>query len=100
MMRACIILLQVLIGAPCSNKVDMYSFGVIMWELITGEQPRRGMLRDIRYSLIWPTADLPDGAADILTSPDQDAVLVAKTDWGPMPLFGDKHSPLIYHFRE
>lgn len=46
-----LLLLQVLIGAPCSNKVDMYSFGVIMWELITGEQPRRGMLRDIRYLL-------------------------------------------------
>jgi len=39
---------EVLIGAPCSNKVDMYSYGVVLWEIITGEQPRRGMLREIR----------------------------------------------------
>lgn len=46
-------MLQVLIGAPCSNKVDMYSFGVIMWELVTGEQPRRGMLREIKYASLY-----------------------------------------------
>lgn len=48
--------LQVLIGAPCSNKVDMYSYGVVLWEIITGEQPRRGMLREIRctaFLQIW-----------------------------------------------
>ena len=29
-------------------QVDMYSFGVILWELITTEVPRRGRLRAIK----------------------------------------------------
>ncbi len=32
-------------------QVDMYSFGVILWELITTEVPRRGRLRAIKVSL-------------------------------------------------
>jgi serine/threonine protein kinase len=36
-------------GAKCSNKVDIYSFGVILWELVTGEAPQRGRMRSIRW---------------------------------------------------
>ena len=38
-------------GAKCSNKVDIYSFGVVLWELVTGESPQRGRMRSIRWVL-------------------------------------------------
>lgn len=47
-------------GAKCSNKVDIYSFGVILWELVTGESPQRGRMRSIRWAaaLVISTASL------------------------------------------
>jgi serine/threonine protein kinase len=39
---------EVLLGARCSEKVDIYSLGVILWELVTGESPARGRLRAVR----------------------------------------------------
>ena len=37
-------------GKKCSNKVDVFSMGVILWELITGEAPNRGRMRSLRYT--------------------------------------------------
>ena len=31
----------------CDERADVFSLGVVLWELITQEPPRRGMLRDI-----------------------------------------------------
>ncbi|KAK2718040.1 hypothetical protein QYM36_006731 [Artemia franciscana] len=28
---------------PCSDKVDVWSYGVVLWELVTGETPYRGL---------------------------------------------------------
>ena len=36
---------SVAFGLP---QVDIYSFGVVLWELVTKEMPRRGFLRDVR----------------------------------------------------
>ena len=41
-------MLQVLLGRPCKASSDIYSFGVIMWEIAWGVVPVRGRLRPIR----------------------------------------------------
>ena len=41
-----IILAHSEIGSPM--QVDMYSFGVLLWEIITHEKPFRGQLRDFK----------------------------------------------------
>ena len=39
---------EMLFGQKCSEKADIYSYGILMWEICAGEQPERGRLRDIR----------------------------------------------------
>ena len=39
---------EVLMGGRCSEKVDIFSFGVVLWELCTGESPVRGRLRPVK----------------------------------------------------
>ncbi|KAK9847293.1 hypothetical protein WJX84_006036 [Apatococcus fuscideae] len=39
---------EILLGQKCSEKADIYSMGVIMWELITGERPHFRSLRPLR----------------------------------------------------
>lgn len=38
---------ELLLGQRCSEKADIYAFGVVVWELATGERPQRGQLRDV-----------------------------------------------------
>lgn len=42
--------LQVLMGAACTDKADIFSYGVMLWEIVTGQQPKRGQLRECRYA--------------------------------------------------
>ena len=39
---------EMLLGERCSQKVDVFALGVIIWELCTGESPTRGRMRPLR----------------------------------------------------
>ena len=43
-------MLQVLLGMPCTVKADIYSFGVVLHELSTGEMPNGRNLRPLMYA--------------------------------------------------
>ncbi|KFM23989.1 Putative serine/threonine-protein kinase/receptor R831 [Auxenochlorella protothecoides] len=39
---------EVLAGRRCTEKADIYSYGVLLWEIVTGEGPVRGRMRSPR----------------------------------------------------
>ncbi|KAL4419965.1 hypothetical protein ABPG75_007063 [Micractinium tetrahymenae] len=53
---------EVIMGSRCTSAVDIFSFGVVLWELITGEAPKRGEMR-----LPEVPRECPQEAADLIT---------------------------------
>jgi serine/threonine protein kinase len=49
----------VLLGERCTEKVDIFSFGVVLWELVTGERPTRGGLRLPRWVQVPKNPSFP-----------------------------------------
>jgi serine/threonine protein kinase len=47
----------------CTERVDIFSMGVVMWEIITGERPQRGNLRAPRVP-----EECPQDVADLLAA--------------------------------
>ncbi len=39
---------ELILESKVSPKVDIFSFGVVLWELVTGERPRRRAYRPVR----------------------------------------------------
>jgi serine/threonine protein kinase len=49
---------EVILSQKCTSAADMWSFGVILWELCTQEIPVRGRMRRVRYVSLLPTRPL------------------------------------------
>ena len=41
---------EMLWGARCTEKADIYSYGIVLWEICSGLAPERGRLRDLRQA--------------------------------------------------
>mmetsp|Transcript_3518 Transcript_3518/g.10219 ORF Transcript_3518/g.10219 Transcript_3518/m.10219 type:complete len:508 (+) Transcript_3518:246-1769(+) len=54
---------ELLLGEKCSEKVDIYSLGICIWEVVTQDVPMRGALRDP----VVPT-ECPQEVADLITA--------------------------------
>lgn len=39
---------ELILAGRCTEKADIFSFGVVLWEICTGERPERGRMRDLR----------------------------------------------------
>ena len=39
---------ETITGLKCTEKVDIWSYGIVLWELCTVEQPERGRNRPVR----------------------------------------------------
>ena len=48
-------------GQNCTAAVDIYSFGILLWEIVTGERPQRGGMRPVDVP-----DECPQGVADLI----------------------------------
>ncbi|KAL4437440.1 hypothetical protein ABPG75_004579 [Micractinium tetrahymenae] len=46
--HACRAAPELLWGERCTEKADVYAYGILLWEICSGERPVRGQLRDLR----------------------------------------------------
>lgn len=61
---------EVLTGQQCTVSADIYSFGIVLWEITTGEVPTRGAMRNPKVPEECPQAvvDLMDRCLETVPS--------------------------------
>lgn len=64
---------EVILNMKCSASADMYSFGVVLWEICTGEIPVRGCMREVRVPEECPQ-QVADLISSCLTAPMSDTI--------------------------
>lgn len=58
---------EVLLGKQSTTQADIYSFGVVIWELVTGEQPIRGNAREVSVPAECPSVSDPSQTTSMLS---------------------------------
>jgi serine/threonine protein kinase len=54
---------EVILNSKCTSSADMYSYGVVLWEICTGEIPVRGRMRDVQVP-----DECPQEVADLISA--------------------------------
>jgi serine/threonine protein kinase len=58
---------EMLIGNDSGVKADIYSFGVVLWEIVTGAIAKRGRLHDPKVQLRMPVSSTTEKAPNQLS---------------------------------
>jgi serine/threonine-protein kinase RIO1 len=54
---------EVILNLKCGSSADMYSYGVVLWEICTGETPVRGCMREVKVP-----QECPQEIADLISA--------------------------------
>ena len=66
---------EVAAALPYNHKADVYSFGMILWEIFHGVKPFEGMDRDMFYDRVVHGQERPDMGKKV---PPEMAVLIQR----------------------
>ena len=78
-------------------QVDVYSFGVIMWEVVSHEQPSRGRMRDLKVPQECP-AEIHD-LINACLSEDPVNRPTARQTYDVLKTWRDKHAAHLTNIR-
>ena len=90
--------LQVLAGQECSEKADIWSLGVVLWEIVTGERPHLRQLRPLRCPSLScrPLCRLPPALVCIDCCAGLSLLLLGWLRLGSALGQGDRHISSVY----
>lgn len=89
---------EILLGRQCNEKVDVYSFGVIMWEVVSHEQPSRGRMRNLKVPQECPVEI--NSLINVCLSEDPADRPSAKEVYDSLKMWRDKHAANLQTLRE